>query len=158
MDHPNPRSTASIGGHPIHPMLIPIPITCFIGTLVADLIFLWTGNAEWATASKWLLGFGIAGALLAASAGLTDYFGDERIRRLDHARKHMIANITLVAIEAINLVLRFGNDSAIASVGVYLSVLAVAILGYSGWLGGNLVFHHRVGVQDPEAHANEERR
>ena len=29
----HPRSTAKIGGHPIHPMLIPFPIVCFIGDL-----------------------------------------------------------------------------------------------------------------------------
>jgi len=27
------RSTAQIAGHPIHPMLVPIPIACFIGAL-----------------------------------------------------------------------------------------------------------------------------
>src|SRR5215468_4300337 len=29
---PNPRSTASIAGHPIHPMLIPFPIAFFVAT------------------------------------------------------------------------------------------------------------------------------
>ena len=32
--HEHPRSTAKIGGHPIHPMLIPFPIVCFILTFV----------------------------------------------------------------------------------------------------------------------------
>src|SRR4051794_10158368 len=35
-DHPH--STAKIGGHPIHPMLIPFPIVCFIGVLVTDIV------------------------------------------------------------------------------------------------------------------------
>lgn len=35
----NPRSTASIAGHPIHPMLIPFPIAFFVATLVCDLAF-----------------------------------------------------------------------------------------------------------------------
>ena len=30
----NPRSTAQIAGHPIHPLLIPFPIVSFIGALV----------------------------------------------------------------------------------------------------------------------------
>jgi uncharacterized membrane protein len=32
-----PRSTASIFGHPIHPMLVPFPIVCFVGALVTDI-------------------------------------------------------------------------------------------------------------------------
>jgi len=36
---PNPRSTASIAGHPIHPMLIPFPIACFVLAFVSDLAF-----------------------------------------------------------------------------------------------------------------------
>jgi uncharacterized membrane protein len=37
---PNPRSTASIGDHPVHPMLIPFPIAFFVAALVCDLAFL----------------------------------------------------------------------------------------------------------------------
>ena len=38
------RTTAQIAGHPIHPMLVPIPIACFIGALlVADD----SGNIVW---------------------------------------------------------------------------------------------------------------
>jgi uncharacterized membrane protein len=35
----NPRSTASIAGHPIHPMLIPFPIAFFIATFVCDVVY-----------------------------------------------------------------------------------------------------------------------
>jgi uncharacterized membrane protein len=55
----NPRSTASIAGHPIHPMLIPFPIAFFISTFVCDLVYWQTANASLATAAIWLLGAGI---------------------------------------------------------------------------------------------------
>ena len=32
----HPHSTAKIADHPIHPMLIPFPIVCFVGTFVTD--------------------------------------------------------------------------------------------------------------------------
>jgi uncharacterized membrane protein len=35
----NPRSTARIARHPIHPMLVPIPIACFVGTLLTDITY-----------------------------------------------------------------------------------------------------------------------
>jgi uncharacterized membrane protein len=145
----NPKSTASIGGHPLHPMLIPFPIVSFIGALVTDVLYRVTGEGGWATASNWLLGAGLVTAALAAIAGLADYMGDDRIRRLGTALRHMIANVTVVVIELINLLIRLGGDDGrVPELGLWLSVAAVLILAYSGWLGGELVYRHRVGVQE----------
>ncbi len=146
--HDHPRSTARIATHPIHPMLVPFPIVCFIGAFVADIMFTQTGALGWQTASKWLLAVGLATAALAAVAGLIDYFGDTRIRALGDALKHMLANVTAVVIEAVNLALRLGNTDFVGSTGIYLSGLVVLILLYSGWKGGELVYRHGVGVLD----------
>jgi uncharacterized membrane protein len=147
--HDHPRTTAKIATHPIHPMLIPFPIVCFIGTFVADIVYLRTNNGGWATASHWLLAIGLVMAALAAAAGLTDYLGDERLRRLSDALKHMLANVTAVVLELVNFLLRLKNDDFIASAGVYISGVVVLILLYSGWKGGDLVYRHGVGVHDP---------
>ena len=148
MNGGNPRSTAQIGGHPIHPMLIPFPIVCFVGAFVTDLLFARTGDDGFATASVWLIGFGIGTALLAAVFGLIDYMGDDRIRRLGHALQHMIANVTAVVVSIINFIVRLDNPSDLGSLGVYLSGAVVLILLFSGWRGGDLVYVHRVGVHD----------
>jgi len=149
--HEHPRSTAQIGGHPIHPMLIPFPIVGFIGAFVADVVFTMSGDAGWATASRWLLGFGLGFAVLAAATGLTDYLGNERIRRLSDALKHMLANVAAVVLELVNFVLRVDNDAFIASTGVYISAVVVLLLVYSGWKGGDLVYKHGIGVHDRPA-------
>ena len=64
MNGTNPKSTASIAGHPIHPMLIPFPVVFLVTAFVTDLVFWSTGFAIWATASLWLLGAGILMALV----------------------------------------------------------------------------------------------
>jgi uncharacterized membrane protein len=56
---PNPKSTAQIAGHPIHPMLIPFPIAFFVGTFVCDLVYWQTSNTAWVTPTLWLLGAGL---------------------------------------------------------------------------------------------------
>ena len=145
--HGHPRSTARIGGHPIHPMLIPFPIVCFIGTLVTDVMYVRNQDAGFATASHWLLIVGLVMAALAAVAGLTDFLGDKRIQGGD-AVKHMLANVTAVVLELANLLLRLRNDDFIASTGVYISAVVVLILVYSGWKGGDLVYRHGIGVHD----------
>jgi uncharacterized membrane protein len=145
--HSHPQSTATIGGHPIHPMLVPFPIVCFIGALVADIAFLHYGNHGWAVGGRILLLVGLIMAALAAVAGLTDFAGEKRIQGPD-AVKHMLANVAAVVIELVNLILRWHNDAAIPKIGVYLSVLVVLILIYSGWKGGDLVYKHGMGVHD----------
>ena len=144
----NPRSTAKIADHPIHPMLIPFPIVCFVGTFVTDLVYSRNADPGWASASHWLLGFGLLTAALAAAAGLTDYLGDDRIRRLGDALKHMLANVAAVVLEAVNLALRIDNDDFIGSTGIYISGVVVLLLLYSGWKGGDLVYRHGIGVHD----------
>ena len=146
--HDHPRSTARIATHPIHPMLVPFPIVCFIGTFVADIMYTSNHVDGWAVASNWLLGVGLATAALAAVAGLIDFLGDQRVRGLGDAVKHMLANVTAVVLEVVNLVLRLGNRDFIDSTGIYISGIVVLILLYSGWKGGELVYRHGVGVLD----------
>jgi len=144
--HGHPQSTARIGTHPIHPMLIPFPIVCFILTFVCDVIYT-RGNTGIADITNWLLGIGLVFAALAAVAGLTDFLGEKRIQGAD-AIKHMLANVLAVILELVNLLLRLNNPPFIASMGVYISGLVVLILLYSGWKGGDLVYRHGMGVRD----------
>ena len=147
--HGHPRSTAQIGGHPIHPMLVQFPIVCFILTLVCDVLYT-QGHTELATASTWLLIVGLVMGALAAVAGLTDFLGDKRIQGAD-AIKHAAANVTAVVLEVVNLVLRLKNPDSIGSTGVWISLVVVLILLYSGWMGGRLVYIHGIGVNDDRA-------
>jgi uncharacterized membrane protein len=95
----NPKSAASIAGHPIHPMLIPFPISFFVATFLCDLAFWNTGNPGWVSATLWLLGAGLVMAGLAAIAGLTDVLGDNQIRNLSDAWLHAGGNLLAVLIE-----------------------------------------------------------
>lgn len=143
----HPRSTAKIGTHPIHPMLVPFPIVCFVLTFVCDILYT-QGHTELATPSIWLLCIGLLMGALAAVAGLTDYLGDERLRGLADALKHMLANVTVVVLEIVNLFLRVKDSTSIGSTGVYISLVVILLLLYSGWKGGDLVYRHGVGVHD----------
>jgi uncharacterized membrane protein len=145
----NPRSTASIAGHPIHPMLIPFPIVFFIAAFFCDLVFWETAKANWADATLWLLGAGLIMAALAAVAGLTDVLGDPQIRSMNTAWWHAGLNVLAVLIELYNWFLRFTQGStAILPTGLILSAIVVALLLVTGWLGGHMVYRRRVAVSD----------
>jgi len=146
---PNPRSTASIAGHPIHPMLIPSPIAFFVATFVCDLVFWGTHNPSWFDATLWLLGAGLIMAALAAVAGLIDVLGEPKIRALGTAWWHAGGNVVAVIIEIVNFFLRYGEGSrAVLPAGIILSAVVVAILLFTGWKGWELVYRGKVGVAD----------
>ena len=146
----NPRSTAQIAGHPIHPMLIPFPIAFLVATLASDLAFWGSGNALFATAALWLLGAALVMAALAAVAGLTDFLGERRIRDIRDAWLHMIGNVIAVLLSLINFALRYANgaEAGALSWGIWISLVVVLLLLFNGWKGWNLVYKHRVGVAD----------
>jgi uncharacterized membrane protein len=139
------RARAAINGHPIHPMLVPFPIVLFLAALATDIAFVVDGSQNWAVASKWFLGIGVAAALLAALAGFTDFLGNRHVRAFRDAWLHMFANLTAVVVELLNFLLRLSNQNLAGSIGLGLSVIAALILLFSGWKGGELVFRHGVG-------------
>src|SRR5205814_5050054 len=143
----NPRSTASVAGHSIHPMLIPFPIAFFVATFACDLVFWATGNAGWADATLWLLGAGLIMAALAAIAGLTDFLGEQQIREISTAWWHAGGNVVAVLIELGNWYLRYAEGSAgILPTGIILSAAVTCILVFTGWKGWQLVYEGYVGV------------
>ncbi len=149
MDTRNPVSTANLMGHPMHPILITLPIGFFIATLLFDIVFWRTGTEAFATGALWLLGAGLVGAALAAVTGLIDFAGDRRIRNISDAWQHAIGNVILVLLQLFSFYQRYRHGSAaVVPMGLILSLIAVGIMGFTGWKGGELVFRHRVAVYD----------
>ncbi len=145
----NPVSSVSIGGHPIHPILITLPIGFWVATLLADIGFWWTATDGWATAALWLLGAAIVAAALAAVAGLIDFLGDERIRALGEAWLHAIGNVLAVLVSLFSFYWRYSHGAAgVLPVGMISSFIVVGIILFTGWKGGEMVFRRRVAVQD----------
>jgi uncharacterized membrane protein len=150
------RSTAAIGGHPLHPLLVTLPIGFLIGAFLTDLAFFgMTENgmrdAFWARASQWLIGAGLVTGALAAVAGLIDYIGNERIRAISLAWYHFLGNAAALILSAINLYLRISSETqAVTGTELFLSILVVLIFAVTGWLGGELVFRHGVGTANDQ--------
>jgi uncharacterized membrane protein len=141
------ESTAAIARHPLHPMLVPLPIAAFIFAFVTDLAWLATARDFWAEASYWLLLAGVLTAIVAAVPGVIDYYASERVRRLSTARVHAILNSLALLLGVVNLWMRSDQASTpILGTGFLLSLATVAVLAYSGWLGGELSYRHGVGV------------
>jgi uncharacterized membrane protein len=143
----NPRSTARIAGHPLHALLVPIPMTCFLGTLVTDIAYAETANMQWANFSAWLLTAGLIVALFAVIAGFIDFLGDRRIRDLRAVWIHAIGNAVALILAIVNAFVHSRDAyTSVVPTGLILSILTVLILLVTAWMGGELVYRHGVGV------------
>ena len=141
------RTPANIAKHPIHPMLVAVPIGLWLFSLICDLVFYVGGGSEnWQLVARYTLAGGIVGALIAAVPGFIDMlslpWGLKRI-----ALMHMGINLTVVALYVVNWWLRVRGAEGMAP--LLLSVIAVAMLVVSGWLGGKMVYVHGVAVETP---------
>jgi uncharacterized membrane protein len=137
---------ASIRKHPIHPMIVPIPIGLWIFSLICDVVYrAGSANPVWDEMAFYSLLVGIGGALLAAIPGFVDFLSiaDPRAKRV--ALTHLILNLIVVALYAVNAWMRTEGPAGL-STPFLLSIVAILLLSVSGWLGGELVYRHGVGI------------
>ena len=140
-------SPASVLKHPIHPMLIPFPIALWIFSFVCDVIYaLGWGGTVWNDLAFYSMAGGVVGAMIAAVPGYIDYrsLSDPKVKRIGWW--HMVINLCIAVLFAINLWLRVGSQPG-AALPMVLSFIGIAMLGVSGWLGGELVYVHGVAVE-----------
>lgn len=141
------RSTARIATHPIHPMLVPVPIVCFIGALITDIMYAVTAEMMWADFSAWLLIVGLIIGVLAAIAGLIDFLSNRLIRAQMPAWPHMLGNIAVLVLAFFNVLVHTRDAwTSVVPTGLILSIITVLILPVTGWLGWAMVYRHGVGV------------
>lgn len=128
-------------------MLVTIPIGLWVFALVSDLLHRFGARGDaWSTVALYCTGGGVVGAVFAAVPGLIDLVSltDPKVKRL--AVRHMIVNLAAMATFALSFVLRLGPE-ATGILPLGLSVLGVALIGVSGWLGGEMVYVHGVGIE-----------
>lgn len=141
------KSKAHIFSHPIHPILVSLPIAFYTGTFAFDLIYAFTDQSAFPTTSFYLNIAAIATALLAAIPGLIDYIYvvPPKSTGRKRAAKHGILNVLVLMLFAIALWYRYGlqpNEFILLSI----EVVAMILLGIAGWMGGTLVVRNQIGI------------
>lgn len=148
MDHTQGvPSRAAIKGHPLHPAVVAFPIAFLTGAFLTDLAF-WRGRGVmWASFSYWLLFAGVVGGTVAAALGAIDFLSIERARMHRAGWVHAGGNVLVLIIALANWFLRISDVGAhVLPLGLILSAITAALLALTGYLGGELVFKHMIGV------------
>ena len=144
------ESKVKLLGHPVHAMLTDFPAALFTATVLFDVIGLITGDRQFATVSWWALTVGLLFGLAAALFGLIDWLGiraDTRAKRI--GMYHGLGNLVVVILFAGSWLLRLGSAGYVPSgVAVLLGIVAIGIALVTLWLGGELVFRLRIGVDE----------
>ena len=143
------ESRAKLLGHPIHQMLIVLPLGLFIGAVVFDALYLWRGNPTFAAIGYWNIAAGIAGGLLAAVFGFIDWLAipsGTRAKRI--GLLHGVSNVIVVALFAFVWLTRSAAADTLSGTVFFVEVVALLLGSVGGWLGGELVARLGVGVDD----------
>jgi uncharacterized membrane protein len=130
-----PVRPIAIARHPIYSMLLPVPVVCFIGALLADVAYLKSGgNLIWLAFSSWLLLFGLAFGLVAALILLIDLIRDPTVRTAT-GWAHMLFLYAALLVELLNIFIHERDGwTAVAGPGLTLSIIGVVLIIIAGWL------------------------
>jgi uncharacterized membrane protein len=149
------ESKAKLLGHPIHQMLVVVPLGAFIGAVLFDAVSLWRESRILGEVGYWNIALGIVGGLLAAVFGFVDWLAipvGTRAKRIGLI--HGGSNVVVVALFTFVWLVRSpGLDPTPTPMLFGIELVALGIATVSGWLGGELVDRLGVGVDDG-AHLN----
>ncbi|MER7418826.1 DUF2231 domain-containing protein [Micromonospora peucetia] len=142
------ESRLKVLGHPLHPMLVMFPVGLLVTAVLFDLVDTVGGPDFLGEVAYWNITVGLIGGLLAAVAGTFDLLAIPSATRAKRvALTHAAANLAVILLFAAVWVVRLNADSRAAGGAlIAIEVVALAILGVSAWLGGELVDRLGVGV------------
>ena len=143
-------------GHPLHPALVAVPIGAWVASVVLDIgshvVASPASAATAAHAAWWLLAMGVLGAVAAASVGFLDLIAiPPGPRAWRTGLVHMSCNLSATGLFAVAWVVRRDDVAPTAGTSwghVVLSLVALALLGAGGYLGGELAYRYGVRVAD----------
>ena len=148
------KSKASIGSHPLHPILVSFPIAFLIGTFISDLI----GNIS-ENESFWHTGYyleiaGLIMGVIAAIPGLIDLIftvpPDSSAKK--RGIKHALVNVSHLILFFIALMIRMNNNPNAILI-LILEAIGVVLIFIAGWLGGTLIYRNQIAVDPRYAEA-----
>jgi uncharacterized membrane protein len=145
-------------GHPVHPILVTVPIGAWTASLVFDIAsHIARGPGFLAQGSLWLIAVGVIGALAAACAGFLDLFAiPTKTPAFRTALVHMTLNLAVTVAYAAGFAWRYGgyhHPGPVAAGQIALSAVSLAALAVSGYLGGKLAYRYGVRVADETTQA-----
>lgn len=132
--------------HPLHPILVHLPLGLLPVVAIADGAALFSGRPLFWEISFWVLVAGLMGAFFAMAAGVFDALHlSQESKVAPIVAKHMMWMGTAVSAFVVSLLLRSHTPPALPWLLLLLDVSGVGLLLVGGFYGGELVYRYGVG-------------
>lgn len=142
------ESRARVARHPLHPMLVMFPTALLPLLLFMDVLAWWTGDAAFWTAGFWVAVAGVATTILAVVAGIPDMAAiPDGSRAHRTALFHAVVGTTILLVFAATTWVRWNVGTERLTLATVVDVVGVLLVSVQGWLGGELVYRHHLGVK-----------
>lgn len=144
------RSRFRIAGHPAHPMLVMFPVALLPLLLVLDAVHWYTGDAGVWTAGFWVAAVGLVTTVVAIVPGIVDMAAiPDGTRAHRTALFHAIVGTSILIVYAAGVWARWpaGSGPEEFALAAGIDVLGTLLVSVQGWLGGELVYRHHIGVR-----------
>jgi uncharacterized membrane protein len=130
-----PVTRTGIARHPITPILLPVPIVCFVGALITDLAYDSSGgNLQWVNFSSWLLAAGLFFGGIVALLMVIDLVRMPQLRSSDGWAGFALL-IAAWVVELINSFVHARDGwTAVVPLGLILSAIGALQILIFGWL------------------------
>ena len=131
--------------HSGHPMVIHFPLVALVAAVALDALGAWSGSSRWRPTATFLWWVGLLGAVAAIATGLIAF---NRVEHSEMAHLQMILhrNLAFAAVAMLSTTAIWRWRRPLSRGAALLGVLGAAGLLGVGYLGGELVFRHAVGV------------
>ena len=131
--------------HSGHPMVIHFPLVALVAAVALDAHGAWSGSSRWRLTATFLWWVGLLGAVAAVATGLIAFNRVEH-SEMAHLRMILHRNLAFAAVAILSATAIWRWRRPLSRGAALLGALGASGLLGVGYLGGELVFRHAVGV------------
>lgn len=131
--------------HSWHPLMVHLPLVALLLASLLDAIAAWRKDLRWRTGATLLWWAGLAGAAAAITTGLLAY---NRVEHSDHAHEMMTLhrNLALITVGILLAAALWRWRRPLSRPAAAVGLIAALGLGAVGYLGGEIVYRHALGI------------
>jgi uncharacterized membrane protein len=129
------RSTARIGRHSVYPLLVAFAVSCFVGTLAADIAYWRTADMMWADFADWLVTVGVVVGYVTILVALIEIFGLRSGGLRRPTWPYAVGNIVSLILATFGMLVHTRDAwTSVVPWGLVLSAAVVIVALVTGWV------------------------
>ena len=124
-----------IGRRPFYRSLAAFAASCFVGTLVTDIVYWHTADVMWTDFSAWLLTAGVIVGYLTIVVAVIETFAVRSPLRPRPTWPYAIGNVVALILATLNMLVHTRDAwTSVVPWGLVLSAATVLVLIVTGWM------------------------